>query len=320
MTSRVRVAASILFLLVSFRQGQAGDSTSVPADSKGSASVCAEDYCAGPDDLLSVTVLEAPDLSRPVRVSASGEISLPLIGVFQVANLTPRAIELLLQDRLQKTYMRDPHVSVQVLEMQSHSISVMGAVNKPGTFQIRGPRTLLEVLSLAGGVSADAGDQVIVTRGNAAGGNSAAGLASAPSEQVQLKDLIKERKPTANILVFPNDLVKVVPAGMVYIVGEVNKPGAFPMSEHEKLTVLRALALGEGLTRTASKNSAVIIRTLETGSRVEVPVALNDMLKGKVPDVDLQPRDIVFVHNSTSRSVTHGVADAMAKMLVIHPY
>jgi polysaccharide export outer membrane protein len=136
---------------------------------------------------------------------------------------------------------------------------------------------------------------------------------------INLRELIKEQNPAQNILVYPNDIVKVVPAGMIYLVGEVNRPGAFPMNEHEDLTVLRALALGEGLKPTASKDNAIIIRTVATGSRVEVPVDLSKMLKGKAPDVALQPRDILFVRNSKSRSVSLGVADALVRMLTLRP-
>jgi polysaccharide export outer membrane protein len=296
------------------------------------------DYSAGPDDLLSVTVLEAPDLSRPVRVSASGEISLPLIGVFRVTGLPTRAIELMVQERLRETYMRDPHVSVQVLEMQSHPVSVMGAVNKPGTFQIRGARTLLEILSLAEGLAPGAGDTAIVMRQTAAasagsrdstavtldtpassGPVSEGRKASSGGEfvEVKLKDLLQAKDPGQNVMIYPGDIVKVMSAGLIYIVGEVNKPGAFPMNDHEKLTILRALALGEGLKPTAAGKDARVIRTSEAGSRLELPINLNDILKGRSPDVPLQARDVVFVPNSRGKSVALGTADALVRMITL---
>ncbi len=332
----------VVFTMLALVQAAGAQSASSPAPPTAATADSAPgkgaDYCAGPDDLLSVTVLEAPDLSRPVRVSASGEISLPLIGVFQVAGLAPRAIELMVQDRLRETYMRNPQVSVQVLEMQSHTISVMGAVNKPGTFQIRGARTLLEVLSLAQGLAPGAGDTAIVMR--ATGGTASAtaqngtpaGLdtpvafealqgskALPPGDfvEVKLKDLLQATDPKQNVLVYPGDIVKVMSAGLVYIVGDVNKPGAFPMHDHEKLTILHALALGEGLKPTAAGKNARVIRTLETGSRLEVPVNLSDILNGKAPDVPLQARDIVFVPNSRSKSVALGTADALVRMVTL---
>jgi polysaccharide biosynthesis/export protein len=306
-----------------------------PADSQPAnsapASVVPSDYSAGPDDLLAITVLEAPDLSSTTRVSATGEISLPLVGVFRVGGLAPRSIELLIEEQLRKTYMRDPHVSVQVTEVQSHPVSVMGAVNKPGTFQIRGGRSLLEVLSLAQGLAPDAGDRAIVTRkGSTAGpallpraASDTAGASPLPAApdfvEVSLKELLQAKDPRQNIPIYPGDIVKVMSAGMVYIVGEVNKPGAFPMTEHEKLTVLHVLALGQGLTPTAAGKDAMIIRTLGTGSREQLPVNLSAILKGKSPDLTLQERDIVFIPSSTGKSVAHGTVDALVRMVTLRP-
>lgn len=309
-----------------------------PAPKGATAQAAPADYRIGPDDLLSIAVLEAGDLSRSVRVSANGEISLPLIGVFRVAGMTPRAVELLLEGRLKETYMRDPHVSVQVEEMQSHPVSVLGAVNKPGTYQIRGTRTLLEVLSLAEGPAENAGDTVVVMRLAAQAAVRPEGAATKPEGEspatapavsptdeaaheqfveVKLKDLITAKDPAQNILIYPGDIVKVTPAGMVYIVGEVNRPGSFPMSEHEKLTVLRAVALGQGLKPTAAKKDAMIIRTTELGARVEIPVNLENILKGKTADIALQERDVMFVPNSASKSFFRGAADALVRMVTL---
>src|SRR5216684_4376150 len=127
-------------------------------DSNPSApAVSPQEYRIGPEDVLNINVFEAQELNREVRVSASGEISLPLLGSVRAAGLTPRELEFVLQELLHRTYMKDPHVSVFVHEMQSHPVSVMGAVKRPGVFQIRGSKTLLEVLSLSEGLADDAG-------------------------------------------------------------------------------------------------------------------------------------------------------------------
>src|SRR6266849_6641543 len=137
-------------------------------DSNPSApAVSAREYRIGPEDVLNINIFEAQELNREVRVSAGGEISLPLLGSVRAAGLTPRELEFVLQELLHRTYMKDPHVSVFVREMQSHPVSVMGAVRRPGVFQIRGSKTLLEVLSLAEGLADDAGDTVIILRGAA---------------------------------------------------------------------------------------------------------------------------------------------------------
>ena len=114
----------------------------------------------GPDDLLNITVFEAPEMNCSVRVSASGEISIELLGAVHAAGLTPRELETVLQGLLRQTYMKDPHVGVFVQELQSQGVSVVGAVKMPGIFQIRGTKTVIEVLSMAEGLTDEAGDTV----------------------------------------------------------------------------------------------------------------------------------------------------------------
>src|SRR5260370_16085834 len=135
----------------------------------------------GPDDLLDITVFEAPDLNRTLRVSANGEISFQLLGAIKAGGLTPRQLELILQESLRRTYMKDPHVGVFVRELQSHPVSVVGAVKRPGVFQIRGTKTVLELVSLAEGLADDAGDTVVVMRGAAGPGTNGGGQAKVSS-------------------------------------------------------------------------------------------------------------------------------------------
>ena len=278
------------------------------------------DYRIGADDLLDITVFEADELSRAVRVSGNGEISMPLLGVIPVAGLTPREVEGVLVERLAADYMVDPHVAVTVTEMQSHPVSVVGAVNKPGVVQIRGSRTLLEVLALAEGLAEDAGEQVIVMRGDVSAGfeprMAEESLADA-STVISLTDLLESADVRHNVPIYPGDIVKVQQAGIVYVVGEVTRPGSFAIRANEQLTVLRAVALGEGLLPTASKGSAVILRTDATGVQTEIPVDLGDVLAGRAPDLALQSEDVLWVPNSTSRSVARGLANAFMRMITL---
>jgi protein involved in polysaccharide export with SLBB domain len=137
----------------------------------------------GPDDLLQISVFEAPDLNRTLRVSANGEISLQLLGPVKAGGLTPRQLELVLQELLRRTYMKNPHVGVFVQELQSHPVSVVGAVKKPGVFQIRGTKTVLELLSMAEGLADDAGDTVLVMRGASTTGSIGRGNAEQESQK-----------------------------------------------------------------------------------------------------------------------------------------
>ncbi len=273
----------------------------------------AGEYRIGPEDLLEITVFEATEMNRALRVSASGEISLPLLGAVRAAGLTLRELESVLAELLRRTYMKDPHVSVFVKELQSRPVSVFGAVYKPGVFQVRGTKTVVEMLSLAEGLAADAGDTVIVMRG-AGFPNGNAGATtdessdgkSAPAAEtleINLKRLLESGDPRFNVAVYPGDIVKVTRAGIVYVVGEVKRPGGFTLKSNENISVLQALALAEGLTRTSAKSHARIIRTDEaTGKRLELPVDLGRVLSGKAEDPQLRARDIVFVPNSSARS------------------
>ena len=318
------------------------------------STVSAQEYHIGSDDLLSINVFEAQELNRDVRVSAGGEISLPLLGAVRAAGLTPRELEIVLQELLHRTYMKDPHVSVFVREVQSHPVSVMGAVKRPGVFQIRGNKTLLEVLSLAEGLADDAGDTVIILRGAALDAEpgtvadtlsdelrnspeahlegEAKKLPSVPNDkpfpsesavQVNLKDLLESADSHSNPLVHPGDIVKVTRAGIVYVIGEVRRPGGFALKSNENISVLQALALSEGLTPTAAKGGARIIHTnQQSGERKETPIDLGKILAGKAPDPVLESKDIVFVPNSASKhTLNRGAelaAQTLAGLLIFH--
>lgn len=311
----------------------------------------AEDYQIGFFDVLDIGVFEAPELNRRVRVSAGGEISLPLLGSVPVAGLTPRELELNLQELLKRTYMKDPHVSVFVRDVQSHPVSVMGAVRKPGVFQVQGAKSLLEILSLAEGLSDDAGDTVIILREGglrtaaesasqeAAGKLVPARLSaekrgpSEPSvnsdstsreeEEVNLKELLDSSDPDDNPMVYPGDIVKVTRAGIVYVVGDVQRPGGFTIKSNDKMSVIQAIALSGGVLRTAAKGHARIIRTQkDSGKRTEIPINLGRILAGQSPDPILEARDILFVPNSAAKTVfSRGVeaaAQTMTGILIFH--
>lgn len=287
----------------------------------------------GPGDLLNISVFEAPEMNATVRVSASGEISLQLLGAVHAAGLTPRELESALQGLLRSTYMKDPHVGVFVQDLQSHPVSVVGAVKMPGVFQIRGTESLIEVLSMAQGLTDDAGDTVLIVRGaeNAAPLSSNAsnpvrigeakplhhevfasysGSPSGPSpqqgdvEEINLKKLLESSDSKWNVPVRPGDIVKVPRAGIVYVVGEVQKPGGFVLQNNENISVLQALALAQGPTHTSAIGRSRLIRTdPATGKRTEIPMDLGKVLSGKAPDTFLQPKDIVFVPNSAAKNV-----------------
>lgn len=287
----------------------------------------------GPGDLLNISVFEAPEMNATVRVSENGEISLELLGAVHAAGLTPRELESVLQGLLRGKYMKDPHVGVFVQDLQSHPISVVGAVRTPGVFQIRGAKSLIEVLSMAQGLADDAGDEVLVMRGaeytapdSNVGPDSVrtesadrlphevfanySGLTPAPTpknsgiEEINLKKLLESSDSALNVAVHPGDIVKVPRAGIVYVVGEVQKPGGFVLQNNENISVLQALALAQGPTHTSAIGRSRLIRTdPATGKRTEFSMDLGKILSGRAPDTTLQPKDIVFVPNSAAKNV-----------------
>ncbi len=245
----------------------------------------------GPGDLLEISVFEAPEMNRTLRVLANGEISMELLGAVKASGLTPTELESLLRDDLRRSYMKDPHVGVLVRELESHPVSVVGAVKKPGVFQIRGTKTVVEMLSMAEGLADDAGDTVYVMRGASFSGAADPG-AAAPAqgglgqvEQVNLWALMESKNDALNLQVHPGDIVRVTSAGLVYVVGEVKRPGGFVLKNNQGISLLQALALSEGLTRTSAGGRARIIRTdPRTGQRVEIPVDVGKILANKARD------------------------------------
>jgi polysaccharide export outer membrane protein len=336
------------------------------------------DYRIGPQDLLDINIFEAPELNRTVRVSENGEVSLPLLGGIHVVRLTARELENTLAAKLRE-FLKDPHVSVMVTAIESHPVSVIGEVNKPGVFQVRGSKTLLEMLSMAQGLAPEAGDEVLVMRnagynrgqeggaqtkeagngetaskdadgiksgsGSDSNGNGDGALKKNATTSVEetinagakqgedqggdtiainLRHLLNSRDPRFNVPIYAGDIVKVTRAGIVYVVGAVRKPGGFTVKGNEQMSLLKAIALAEGLSSTSSKGHTRIIRTDEgSGKRSEIPVELGKILDGKAPDMNLQAADIVFVPNSTGKTVlfrsTDAIINTASGVAIFHP-
>lgn len=258
-------------------------------------------------------------MSRQVRVAESGHISLPLIPVkIRVAGLTSFQVEEKLAELLQVNgLVSNPQIAVFVQEHRSQPVTIVGAVRKPTVYQVIRPTTLLEALSYAEGLADDAGSVVIVTRApspspGSAEGSDGAQSDSSPTITVSLKDLLESGDPRFNIPVYGGDVVSVPRAGVVYVVGAVEKPGGFVLrSDGEEMTALKAIALAQGLKGTAKPSDAVIIRKHpETGKAQEIEVNLSRILGRKAEDVSLRANDILFVPDSTGKKALRRAAEA----------
>jgi polysaccharide export outer membrane protein len=273
------------------------------------------DYVIGSGDLLRIEVFDVPDLSREVRVSESGFISLSLIPVrVRAAGLTPFQLEEKLAELLQANQLvMHPHVSVFVREHLSQPITVIGAVQKPMVYEAIRSTTLLEVLSEAGGIASDAGSVVLVTRRPKAGPTGGNGSdSSVPGViTIRLRSLLDQGDPKSNILVYGGDVVSVPRAGIVYVVGAVNRPGGFVLqTDSEEMTTLKALALAGGMTGTAKPHDTVLVRkNPDTGKNKEIPVDVSKILARKAEDVRLYSNDILFVPDSTGKKALRRMGD-----------
>src|SRR6202795_969240 len=267
----------------------------------------------GVGDLIEISVFGVPDLSTKARISGSGDVYLPLIDYVHLAALTTDEAQELIQKRLEDGgFVRGPHVSIFVNESASQAITLVGEVAKPGAYPAIGDRRLFDLISAAGGLSDKAGRNVTIERhGNAN-----------EKVEVQLSSNLTE-DTDKNVDVFPGDTIIVSRAGIIYVVGDVAHPSGFRM-EDNGLTVLKALALVGGGTRTSSLAKTRILRQTPNGTQ-EIPVDLKKILYAKAPDMALVKGDVLFVPGSAAKTAAYRGAEAALAMsttlavVAVHP-
>ena len=267
-------------------------------------------YILGPDDQILIRALYAEEISeKPVMIGTNGYISLPMVGRLRASGLTVEQLETEIVSRL-KPYMQDPQISVSVVEFRSQPVSVLGAVANSGVVQLRGHKTLFEVISEAGGLKNEAGNTIKITRRKEFGPIPLASAVADRSGQfsvaeVSVKSVMEARNPQENIEVKPKDVVSIPRAELIYVIGSVKRAGGFVLNEREHISVLQALSMAEGLDRVASGGNARILRSPDGAStRTEIPVDVNKILAGKTSDVSMLANDILFIPNSAAKSAT----------------
>jgi polysaccharide export outer membrane protein len=280
------------------------------ADSSAGKQAGPKNYVLGPDDQITVRVLDVEEVpDKPVQLDRQGNIKLPLIGRMQASGLSVEQLEDAVRERL-KRYVNDPQVVIHIAEYRSQPVSVLGSVNSPGIQQVQGRKTLFEVLSMAGGLRPDAGYNIKITRQIDWGDIPLPTARLDPSgefsiAEVQVKDVMEAKNPGENILICPNDVISVPRAQIVYVIGNVRKPGGFVLGENATMSALDAVSMAEGFDRFAAAAKAKILRPIPgEPARTEIPVDLKKLLAGKIPDILLQPGDILYVPNSTAKSIT----------------
>jgi polysaccharide export outer membrane protein len=263
--------------------------TATPPSLGGPPGPLRSDYVIGKEDLLELGVFEQPDLTRTVRVSGDGTISLPLLGVVQLAGLSTKQAEEKLRDLLSDKYLTDPQVWVFVKEAKSRKVSVVGAVEKPGSIEMLGDRTLLEAISEAGGLTHQAGNDLYVLRPDASG--------AATRIDIDLDDLMINGNPVLNIALVPGDVINIPIDRVlhVYVDGAVRKPGEVEYKASRPLNLLQAIAAAGGLSERASQKGIVVIRTKTGGVQDMIKVDLKAVRKGKQDNFELQNGDSIYV-------------------------
>jgi len=285
-------------------------------------------YLLGPEDELQISGPELEELTnKTARVDGEGDIQVPLVGRVHVAGLTVQQAELELNKRL-STYIKHPQAAIDVKDLRSQPASVMGAVNSPGVHQVEGHKTLLEMISLAGGIRADAGYSIRITRNIEWGCIPLPGATTDPSgrfsiAQVNLRDIEDAKTPEENIQIFPHDVISVPKAELIYVTGAVKKSGGFVLGEHQSMSVLQAVSLAEGLGTAPDTKHTKIVR-MNGDQRTEIPVDLKSILQGKAKDVPMQGQDILFVPDNTGRKVALRIVEAAIQtgtgLAIYHPY
>jgi len=283
---------ALLSLLTASGLAQILPQTQTPAQTQAARDQFVRAYRIGPGDLLEISVFEVAELSQTVRVSEDGSITLPLIGRVIVEGLTQEGVVQKLTELLQAKYVKNPQVTIFIKEYKNQQVSVLGAVTTPGNYELVGRRNLLQIISMAGGFSDTAGNEVFILREGPDGGTS--------SITIDLKDLLVNRNQELNVPIEPNDVINV-PVDReirVFVMGRVNQPGPITAKLSEGITLLRAIAGAGGLAEGAKPTAITIQRKDRTGKETRFKVNLKDIIKGKKMDMRLQEGDTVIVPES----------------------
>lgn len=263
----------------------------------------------GDNDLLGITVYDAPPLTRPVRVSEEGVIRLPMVKEpIHATGLYPQDLEKEIAATLIKDHLLvDPIVTVTIIEYDSRPITVVGSVKSPITFQATGTVTLLDAISRAQGLSADAGSEILISS-QVPGPH---GKETTLSRRVPVRNLFDNVDPGLNVVLHGGELVRVPEAGRVFVVGDVKKPGPYFITDGSQSSILKALALSEGLGDHVGHTAYIYRQEGGAAGRNEIPVPLKKIMDRRSPDVALEANDILYIPDSNGRRISTKVLEGI---------
>ena len=249
----------------------------------------------GAGDQVDVEVFDTPELSGPLRVSQTGEINLPVLGNIQIAGLTPTQAARKIEGELKsRGILVEPHVTVSISEYASQGSTVTGEVHVPGVYPTLGSRRLLDMIALAGGVTVTAGRvATIIHRDD-------------PQHPVNVVLVPNNNALSAqqNPVILPGDTVVIGKSGIIYVLGDVGKAGGYLIDNNEHISLLQALSLAGGWTRTSAQSKVILIRKVPEG-REEIKLDLSHMVHGKLADIAVANDDILFVPSSLGKLIAY---------------
>ena len=255
-----------------------------------------QEYVIGPSDVVEVYVLKMPELSREYRVSAEGAIEMPFLGPIQAEKKSSRELSAAIAKGLQGGYLVDPQVSVIVRQVNRRYF-IQGAVRSAGVYNIEGRPTLLELISIAGGLNPPYGATAFIMHKIQPGEKDAEAVYDL--KKANLNALLRGDF-AENVRIEPGDIVQILPSDVFFVAGEVKAPGAFPLKEGT--TLRQAISLAQNTSITAAPSKAVIFREDGSRDKKQIPVDIAAVMRGRNPDVAIMANDIIVVPNSKAKS------------------
>jgi len=255
----------------------------------------APNIAIGAGDLLSIVVFDTPELTTSVRVSQDGEVNLPVLGMMRLAGMNTIEAARRIEDELRSRHLiLDPHVTVFIAEYASQGATVMGEVRSPGVYPTLGTRKMLDMISIAGGMQTTAGKTVTIVHRDDPQHPVNIALQSGPATMYAQE----------NPVILPGDTVIVAKAGVVYVIGDVLKPGGFLIDNNSPISVMQSITLAGGWDKTAALSKTKLIRKTSEG-REEVDLDLKHVAYGSQADINVKDGDILFVPSSIGKTMTY---------------
>jgi polysaccharide biosynthesis/export protein len=328
-----QVAAGLLFAapLCAFPQQQAApgliprSEIQAPADD---SSRLRSTYALGANDAFQLRVPEWEEVNdKTFRIESDGDVNLPFIGRVRASGMTIEALEKVLLREVQP-YIKASSVSISLVQFRTEVVYLLGAFRNPGAHQLFDRRNLADVVALSGGLAPSASRRLRVTRRLSEG---PIPLPSAvvdnerniSSVEIVLTSLMEAQDPAENLILRPFDTVTALRNEMIYISGEVAKPGAYELTDRDSMTVMQAVALAGGLSRDAQPSKARVLRpVMDTNRRAEIPIDLNRVFSGLSADFRLMANDALYVPRASQRKgvvgqmVMYTVPAVLAALLV----